>query len=187
VGTCWRLSPLVAVVAIVFHLSIWSHAEPTPGPTLAGGLGGTVGAIVAQFFAWMFLLLAISLVWSLISAVLAEFRLRRMYDRVDRKWVRLPGYRSVRGPHGTHAGPGHDTMAGHDPLAGPGASGSFTGPLTGSMTPGAFLGAGGRFRRATPEPAPSATTPPAAPPPGPVPLPSSPVPGPPFGEPDTPA
>lgn len=98
-GLCWRSSPLVPLVLIVGHLTSWfgiAPAKAVPSATSAAatipGLGGLLsgaGSIVGQIFVWLFVLVLIQILFSLISFVRAEIRLRRLYDRPGGgRWAR---------------------------------------------------------------------------------------------------
>ena len=121
-GLCWRSSPLVALVLIVGHVTSWfgiASAKTAAATTsasvnslpVAGGLLSGAGSVVGQIFMWLFVLVMLQILFSLLSFVRAEIRLRRMYDRPSGgRWARVAGsnLRSEPGDHAGQAGPaGH--------------------------------------------------------------------------------
>lgn len=101
-GLCWRSSPLVALVLIVGHVTSWFGIAPSKAvettstavgsvPGVSGLISGA-GSVVGQIFVWMFVLVVIQLLVSLTGFVMAEIRLRRMYDRPSGgRWGRAVG------------------------------------------------------------------------------------------------
>ena len=101
-GLCWRSSPLVALVLIVGHVTSWfgiAPAKAVASTTTAvgaipgvGGLLSGAGSVVGQIFIWLFVLVIVQILFSLMSFVMAEIRLRRMYDRpIGGRWGRVVG------------------------------------------------------------------------------------------------
>ena len=100
-GLCWRSSPLVVLVLIVGHLTSWFGIAPARAATSAtaaidsipgvGGLLSGAGSVVGQGFVWLFVLVLVQMLCSLAGFVLAEIRLRRLYDRRSGgRWARTP-------------------------------------------------------------------------------------------------
>jgi hypothetical protein len=101
-GLCWRSSPLVALVLIVGHVTSWFGIAPAKAvaststavgsvPGVSGLLSGA-GSVVGQIFVWLFVLVVLQILFSLLGAVRAEIRLRRMYDRpTGGRWGRVVG------------------------------------------------------------------------------------------------
>lgn len=99
-GLCWRSSPLVALVLIAGHVTSWFGIAPAKAvaststavgaiPGVSGVLSGA-GSVVGQIFIWLFVLVILQIVFSLLSFVMAEIRLRRLYDRPrGGRWGRL--------------------------------------------------------------------------------------------------
>jgi hypothetical protein len=99
-GLCWRSSPLVALVLIVGHVTSWfgiAPAKAVASTTTAvgeipgvGGLLSGAGSVVGQIFIWLFVLVIAQILFSLMGFVMAEIRLRRMYDRPGGgRWARV--------------------------------------------------------------------------------------------------
>lgn len=115
-GLCWRSSPLVVLVLIVGHVTSWfgiASAKSTPAGTSAAvstipgvsGLLSGAGSVIGQIFIWLFVLVMVQVLVSVLSFVLAEIRLRRMYDRPrGGRWARVVGS-NFRGHLGDGAGP----------------------------------------------------------------------------------
>jgi hypothetical protein len=80
---CVRLTPLVAAAVVVLPVTGLGGGFGLPEIPVPGDLGSTLSAVVAQFFAWTFLLVALAAVGRFLSIMVAEFRLRRLYDRAD--------------------------------------------------------------------------------------------------------
>ncbi|HTK63935.1 MAG TPA: hypothetical protein VL595_16225 [Pseudonocardia sp.] len=101
-GLCWRSSPLVALMLIVGHVTSWFGIAPAKAvaststavgsvPGVSGLLSGA-GSVVGQIFVWLFVLVVLQILFSLLGAVRAEIRLRRMYDRpTGGRWGRVVG------------------------------------------------------------------------------------------------
>jgi hypothetical protein len=114
-GLCWRSSPLVGLVLIVGHLSSWFGIAPDKAAATTtsavgsipgvGGLLSGAGSVVGQIFIWLFVLVLLQILFSLLSFVMAEIRLRRLYDRPSGgRWARVVG----AGPRDErNDGPGH--------------------------------------------------------------------------------
>ncbi len=81
---CIRWTPLVAAAALVLPVTGLAGGFSLPEVPVPSGVGSALSAVVAQFFAWTFLLVALAAVGRLLSILVAEFRLRRLYDRADR-------------------------------------------------------------------------------------------------------
>lgn len=102
-GLCWRSSPLVALVLIIGHVTSWfgiASAKAAAATTSAsvgslpvvGGLLSGAGSVVGQIFMWLFVLVMLQILFSVLSFVMAEIRLRRMYDRPrGGRWARVVG------------------------------------------------------------------------------------------------
>jgi len=114
-GLCWRSSPLVALVLIVGHVTSWfgiAPAKAVAGTTSAvgtipgvSGLLSGAGSVVGQIFVWLFVLVLVQILFSLAGFVMAEIRLRRLYDRPSGgRWARLA---APNPRHEPNDGPGH--------------------------------------------------------------------------------
>jgi hypothetical protein len=118
-GLCWRSSPLVALVLIVGHVTSWfglASAKSTVATTSAeisaipgvGGLLSGAGSVVDQIFVWLFALVMLQILFSVLSFIKAEIKLRRMYDRPSGgRWGRIVGT-DFRGEPGTGSGRASD-------------------------------------------------------------------------------
>jgi hypothetical protein len=101
-GLCWRSSPLVALVLLVGHVTSWFGIAPAKAaastsaavdavPGVSGLLAGA-GSVVGQIFVWLFVLMLLQVLFGVLGFVMAEIRLRRMYDRPGgRRWARVVG------------------------------------------------------------------------------------------------
>ena len=108
-GLCWRSSPLVVLVLIVGHFTSWfgiASAKSAMASTSAsvdslpvvGGLLSGARSAVGQIFVWLFVLVLLQILFSVLSFVMAEIRLRRMYDRPSGgRWARVVGTSLRRG------------------------------------------------------------------------------------------
>ena len=113
-GLCWRSSPLVALVLLVGHVTSWFGIAPAKAvastsaavgavPGVSGLLAGA-GSVVGQIFAWLFVLMLLQVLLGVLGFVMAEIRLRRMYDRPGgRRWARVVGT-DLRGEPGDTPG-----------------------------------------------------------------------------------
>jgi hypothetical protein len=95
-GLCWRWSPFFAMVALVGHVTSWfglASSVPSSAKQALSGVDGLLSganSLISMVFAWIFVVFALELVCSVFGFVVAEIKLRRLYDRpsTPRRWPR---------------------------------------------------------------------------------------------------
>jgi hypothetical protein len=89
---------MIALVAILGHATSWFGAASPHRSGLnpvaeVGGLLSGADSVVSLIVAWLVLLLAFELLCCVVTYMIGEFKLRRLYDRPARRrfWVRGTG------------------------------------------------------------------------------------------------
>lgn len=101
---CWRWPPIIALVAVVGHATSWFGAA-SPGRSASshpaaelGGLLSGADSLVNQIFAWLFLLIAFEVLCCFVGYLIGEIKLRRLYDRPERRRGDRPAARLAPQP-----------------------------------------------------------------------------------------
>jgi hypothetical protein len=143
---CWRWPPVIALIALLGHNTSWfgassggaASALSRPAAELGGLLSGA-DSVVSQIFAWLFVLIAFEVLCCAFGFLVGEIKLRRLYDRPERRWGRSSAPSDPVRIVPTHTMPGQ--MASGQMPTGPILGQPRTGPVPGQpvrgrMTPG---------------------------------------------------